>query len=83
MKTYEQQVEEVRKVVVASLQPYEHLEPAAIIHGLTLALAQAIVMLRGPDVNSASEALAPIVQGLHELVEEWWIMGSETGGMPN
>lgn len=81
MQSYEQKVETIRQVVVGSLQPYEQMEPAAIIHGLTLALSQAIVLLRGADVKSPQDATHPVHQLINETVSEWWTLGEEPGSV--
>lgn len=77
MVSYEEKVEQIRHAVLEALEPHEQVEPAAIIHGLTLVLAQAIVLLRGPDVKDTADGLFPVQTLLRELVEEWWQLGEE------
>lgn len=77
MQTYEDKVEIVRSAVIDALQQHESMEPAAIIHGLTLALSQAIVLLRGTDVKSPSDATHAVHQLINETVTEWWALGEE------
>lgn len=72
MVTYEEQVEAIRALVLKALKKAGNVEPAALIHGLTGTLAQAIVIMRGPNVNSPEDALEPVQLLLKELVHEWW-----------
>ena len=80
MQSYEQKVEQVRRAVVDALQPYEDIEPAAIIHGLTLVLSQAIVVLRGDTVKTPQDATHAVHQLINETVSEWWMLGAPPNG---
>ena len=71
MSTHQQQVEEVRTEILKALRPLTHVQSAAMIHGLTLVLAQAMVLLRAPGATR-EEALEPVSQLLSESVDEWW-----------
>ena len=83
MQSYEQKVEVIRRAVVEALAAHEQVEPAAIIHGLTLVLSQAIVVLRGDTVKTPQDATHPVHQLLEETVGEWWELGEAPGGLVN
>jgi len=84
VSTYEERVERVRQTMLGAASSVDTVEPAAVIHAMTLVLAQAVVLLRSSNTTSPADALQPVKQMLDELVNEWWGMGGPGHkGKPN